>query len=101
MLLMVGFSASPQFETRTVTGVVTDQRGNALRGAAVQLENIDSLLILSYVTDQDGRYHFSGLHGDIDYTLKANYRERWSNRKTLSKFDSSKHPSVDLVIPTD
>jgi len=67
----------------------------------VQLENIDSLLILSYITDQDGRYHFSGLHDDIDYTLKAKYQHWCSKRKTLSKFNSSKHSGVDLVIPTD
>jgi len=101
MLLLAGFSASPQFETRPVTGVVTDQRGNALRGAAVQLENTVSLLVVSYITDQDGRYHFSGLHDNVDYTLKAKYRSWWSKPKRLSKFDSSKQPEVHLVVPIE
>ena len=101
MLLIAGLSASPQFARRYLTGVVTDLRGNALRGAAVQLENTDSLAIESYITDQDGRYHFSGLHDDIDYNLKAKYRRWWSKQKRVSKFNSSKRPKVDLVIPID
>jgi Carboxypeptidase regulatory-like domain len=101
VLLIAGFSASPQSETRSVTGVVTDLRGNALRGAAVQLENIDTLSIVSYITGPDGRYHFSGLHDYMDYALKAKYRSWWSKKKTLSRFNSSKCPEVDLVVPTD
>jgi hypothetical protein len=86
---------------RSVTGVVTDKRGNVLPGAAVQLENTATLLIMSYITGKDGRYHFRNVNDDIDYTLKAKYRKYWSERKTLSKFNSSKHPVVDLVIPIE
>jgi hypothetical protein len=99
MLLLVGFPCLPQFEFRSVTGAVTDKRGNPLPGAAVQLENTDSLSVRSYVTDKDGRYHFTQLNDEIDYTLKAKYRSYWSKPKMLSKFNSSKHPEVDLVIP--
>ena len=101
MLLLVGFPCLPQFEFRSVTGVVTDKRGNPLPGAAVHLENTDSLSVTSYMTDKDGRYHFTRLNDDIDYTLKAKYRSYRSKPKTLSKFNSSKHPEVDLVIPIE
>jgi len=101
MLLIAGLSASPQFETRLVTGVVTDLGGNALRGAAVQLENTETLSVVSYVTDDDGGYHFSGLHDDIDYILKAKYRRWWSKPKRVSKFNSSKQAKVNLIIPID
>ena len=100
MLLLVGFPCLPQFEFRSVTGV-TDKRGNPLPGAAVQLENTDSLSVTSYMSDKDGRYHFTRLNDDIDYTLKAKYRSYWSKPKTLSKFNSSKRPEVDLVIPIE
>jgi len=101
ILLMVASSSFSQFERRSVTGVVTDSRGNTLPGVAVLLENTETLSIVSYMTDQDGRYHFNGLNDDIDYTLKAKYRNGWSKAKTLSKFNSSKKPRVDLVIPID
>jgi hypothetical protein len=100
-LLLVCFPCVPQFETRSVSGLVTDKRGNALPGSVVQLENTATLSIRSNITDKDGRYHFSLLRDDIDYRLKAKYRKHWSRLKTLSKFNSSKHPEVDLVIPID
>jgi Carboxypeptidase regulatory-like domain len=74
MLLVAGSPCLPQFEFRSVTGVVTDKRGNPLPGAAVQLENTDSLSVTSYMTDKDGRYQFTRLNEAIDYTLKAKYR---------------------------
>jgi hypothetical protein len=101
LLLLIGFPSLPQFEVRAVSGVVTDKRGNALPGAAVQMENLNNLSIMSYITGIDGCYHFNGLHDDIDYTLKAKYRNYWSERKTLSKFNSSKHPWIELVVPID
>jgi hypothetical protein len=101
VLLFIELPSVPQFEVRCVSGVVTDKRGNALPGAAVQLENLNNLSIMSYITAKDGCYHFNGLHDDIDYTLKAKYRKYWSQRKTLSKFDSSEHPKIQLVIPIE
>jgi hypothetical protein len=101
LLLLVGSSCLPQGELRSVVGVVTDRKGNALPGAAVQLENTASLLIMSNITGKDGRYQFNQLSGDVDYTLKAKYRNYWSQRKKLSKFNSSKHPEIDLVIPIE
>ena len=44
---------------RFVTGLVTDKRGNELAHAAVQLEDEITLSVRSYITADDGRYHFS------------------------------------------
>ncbi len=101
VLFLAASSSLPQEQTRSVTGVVTDKRGNALPGAAVQLENTVSLRVTSNITDKNGRYHFNRLADDIDFTLKAKYRNYWSQRKKLSKFNSSRHPKIDLVIPIE
>lgn len=101
---MVSIAAAPsgaQFTERSVTGVVTDKRGNTLPKAVVLLENTANLTVRSYITGKDGAYHFAGLNGDIDFTLKAHYRNYWSTTKTLSKFNSAKRPQVNLVIPID
>jgi hypothetical protein len=90
-----------QFKERDVTGVVTDARGNALPKVAVELENTRTMTVRSYITGTDGRYYFSGLNDDIDFTLKAKYRNWWSKPKTLSKFNSEAHPKVDLLIEID
>jgi len=102
MLLLLSFPSLPQlFNLRALDGVVTDKRGNTLPGAAVQLENANTLIVTSYITGKDGHYHFNQLHDDIDYTVKAKYRNYWSSPKTLSKLDASKHPSIDLIIPIE
>jgi hypothetical protein len=84
-----------------VSGVVTDKRGNVLNGAVVLLENTQDLSVRSYITQKDGRYRFEGLNSDVDFTLKAHYKNWWSHSHTLSKFNESKNPEFTLVIPTD
>ena len=101
MLLLFALPCVPEIELRSVTGVVTDRKGNTLQGAVVQLENTASLLVVSYITGNEGRYRFYRLYGDVDYTLKAKYQCCWSRPKTLSKFDSWKQREVDLVIPIE
>jgi Carboxypeptidase regulatory-like domain len=92
---------SQQYKPREVTGLVTDKRGNTLPGAAVQLENTRTLVVESYLTQKDGRYHFENLSGEIDYTLRAKYRNYWSEQKTLSRFSALAHAEVNLVIPIE
>jgi hypothetical protein len=99
--LLILVSGHAQFKERDVSGVVTDARGNPLPQVAVQLENTGTLIVRSYITEKDGRYYFAGLIDDVDFTLKAKYRNYWSKPKTLSKFNSSPHPEVNLVIPID
>jgi hypothetical protein len=101
LLLLLWLPCTAQVEMRSITGVVIDKRGNALPGVAVQLENTASLAIMSCITGKDGAYHFSNLDSDIDYTVKAKYRRYWSRRRTVSKFNASKHPEVDLRIPIE
>ena len=87
---------------RFVTGVVTDKRGNGLAHAVVQLEDEITLSVRSYITGDDGRYHFSEVNADIDYHLRARYRMHWSKPHSLSRFDSPKdHDDIRLVIPVD
>lgn len=54
ILLAAGLPCLSQFDTRSVTGVVTDKSGNALPGAAVQLENEVTLSVTSFITGKDG-----------------------------------------------
>lgn len=93
--------ATPEPNGRFVTGVVTDRNGNELNGAVVQLENEITLSVQSNITGLDGRYHFAGLNPEMDYTLKAHYKDYWSKQRSITRFDSKKHCDVRLVIPMD
>ena len=98
LALMSGpaLSASSQ---RSVTGTVTDESGTVLEGAVVLLKNLVTLNVRSYITQSDGLYRFHGLYPAIDYEVKADYQERSSRSRTLSRFSSSSNVRIDLQIP--
>jgi hypothetical protein len=84
--------------TRTVQGLVTDDADVPLEGAVVQLKDLKSLQIRSYITKTGGQYQFHGLNPDIDYELKADHKGASSNSRTLSSFDGRKQAVMNLKI---
>jgi Carboxypeptidase regulatory-like domain len=88
-------------ESRSVSGIVTDKRGNLLPGAVVEIDNSITKEIQSYIVQKDGRYHFSDLNPDIEFVLHAYYKGHNSKSWTLSKFNTAKNAKADFVIPID
>jgi Carboxypeptidase regulatory-like domain len=84
--------------TRSVQGIVTVADDSPVNGAVVQLKNSKTLQIRSFITKDDGMYHFYDLSPDIDYELKADYQGASSNTKTLSSFDSRKQAVLNLKL---
>ena len=85
-------------QTRSVQGVVTDKADAPLEGAVVQLKDTKSLQIRSFITKQNGTYHFHSLNPDIDYELRAEHKGSSSGAKTLSSFDSRKSAVINLKV---
>lgn len=83
---------------RVVQGTITGSDDKAVNGAVVQLEDMRTLQVRSFITQTDGQYHFSGLKIDNDYQLKANYQGMTSGWKTLSVFDTRKVPVINLKL---
>ena len=83
---------------RTVQGSVTAADGAAVIGAVVQLKNLKTLQIRSFITKDDGTYYFNGLSPDIDYELKADFDGASSRTKTLSSFDDRKQAIINLEL---
>jgi hypothetical protein len=83
---------------RSVSGVVTDVAGNPVPGAVVQLENMKTMQIRSFIAKEKGDYIFSGLGTDVDYSLKAEFSGHASATKTLSTFDSHPAPVINLQL---
>ncbi len=83
---------------RMVQGTVTDADGNFVNGAAVQLKDKRSLQVRSFITQDNGAYHFAGLKVDNDYELKADFKGSTSGWKTLSVFDTRKEPVINLKL---
>lgn len=88
----------PNSNVRTVQGVVTDAADNPIVGAVVQLENMKTLQIRSFITKDRGEYFFSDLSTDVDYKLHAENHGMSSGTKTLSTFDSRKAATMNLKV---
>lgn len=83
---------------RTVTGTVQDGGQEPLRGVTVQIEAMDTLVIQSYETSEDGAYHFRNLRSDCDYTLWATFRGNRSKTHGLGKFDRKLDRDIPITI---
>ena len=84
--------------TRSVQGAVTDGTDNVVNGAVVQLKDTKTLQVRSFITKENGTYHFNGLNPNVDYELKADFQGSSSNSKTLSSFDSRKIAIMNLKV---
>jgi hypothetical protein len=87
-----------QETTRTVQGTVTGPDDAAVEGAVVQLKNLKTLQIRSFITQKGGMYHFNELSADVDYELHADQGAASSSTKTLSSFDSRKEAIINLKL---
>jgi hypothetical protein len=99
-LLSLG-AADAVGSSRTVTGRVLSSDGETLAGAVVQIKNVRTLQVRSFISQKDGGYHFVRLATDVDHEIFARYRGRFSPKKNVSQFDSSEVVQVDLVIPNE
>ena len=84
--------------TRSVQGAITNADDSAAVGAVVQLKNMKTLQVRSFITKEDGQYHFFELSPDVDYELKADLQGASSGGKTLSSFDSRKKATINLKL---
>jgi hypothetical protein len=83
---------------RSVEGKVTDAAGKIVTGAVVQIKDLKSLQIRSFITQSDGAYRFLGLSPETDYELSANYAGASSKTRTFTVFDNRKKAVIDLKL---
>jgi len=84
--------------SRTVQGTVVDANGKPVAQAAVQLKDSRTLQILSFITKDDGSYHFAGLKTDTEYEVKAEHGEMFADWKRISVFDPRKVVELNLKL---
>jgi len=86
--------------TRSLQGAVTNSDESPAVGAVVYLENTKTLVVRSFITKEDGIFHFYELGTDVDFKLKAEDSKTGasSDTKTLSSFDSRKQAIINLKL---
>jgi hypothetical protein len=83
---------------RSVEGVVSDADRSLIPKAIVQLKDMKTLQIRSFVTSAEGAYHFAGLRMDTDYELKASVGDQTTPTKRVSSFETRKIVTVNLQM---
>ena len=86
---------------RSLEGLVTDSADNVVVGAVVKLKDLKTLSVRSFITKEDGKYHFYGLSINSDYEVRADFSGMSSRARTLSVYDSRKKPNLDLKLEKD
>ena len=85
---------------RIVQGAIRDTSDQFVPGAVVQIKNMKTLQIRSFITKEDGKYAFNNLTRDVDYEVKAEGKGFVSPAKTVSTFDDRKIAVVNLKLDT-
>src|SRR3954471_19496602 len=83
---------------RSIEGVVSDADRNLVPKAIVQLKDMRTLQVRSFVTSAEGAYHFAGLRMDTDYELKASLGDQATSTKRVSNFETRKTVTVNLQM---
>jgi hypothetical protein len=93
-----GRKDAPPGKTRSVSGRVTDKRDEAKPGAVVQLKDLKTLEVRSFIALEDGTYRFQGLSTESDYELRATHESGSSKTRRLTVFDTRKEARINLQI---
>ncbi len=90
-------SAAPKL--RSVEGRVLDKKDDGpITGAVVYLKDTRTLSVKSYLTDDDGRFHFGQLADGADYEVWAEQSGQRSSSKSISQFNSKLDIQFTLKI---
>lgn len=83
---------------RPLEGYVTDAADNNIDGAVVKLKDLKTLEVRSFITKEDGKYHFYGLSVNNDYEVSASFSGATCKPRMLSLYDTRKNPNLDLKL---
>lgn len=98
VLLLYAAELRAQGHYRDLEGTVRDRHHEPLKGAVVVVEDQNTHGVMSYITDQSGRYSFKRLQSDTEYRVWSTYRGRHSKTRTLSLFDMHAAKRLDLTV---
>lgn len=83
---------------RSVQGLVVDAANNPAAGAVVQLKEMRTLQVRSFITQNDGSYRFFNVKMDTDYQLTVKHRESTAGPRNLTIFDTRKEAIINFKL---
>jgi hypothetical protein len=85
---------------RVADGKVIGKADAPMSGAIVYLKDSKALAVKTFITGDDGRFHFGQLGQNTDYELWAESNGSRSKSKTISSFDSRNNYNFTLKVDT-
>ncbi len=95
---LFGKREKPSEVTRSILGTVFDPEGKPVKGAIVQLKDLKTLRVRSFISLDDGSYRFHGLSMDNEYELQARHQSLESDKRRVTVFDSRRQVIIDLKL---
>jgi hypothetical protein len=92
---------SARITSRLLTGTVLDKSDKPVANAVVYLKNTKTLMVKTYIAQNDGTYRFPELSPNVDYDVYAEKDGEKSKTKTLSQFDDRDKANINLQINTN
>lgn len=83
---------------RVVSGVVKGKDGVPLKGAVVYLKNDGNKNVKSVTVDETGKFRFVQLSRTVDYQLWAESKDKKTDQKTISQFDTRDTITRELTV---
>lgn len=101
-LVFIGLGAMAHAQSgsqlRNLRGTVTDKADAPIGSAVVYLKNARTLTVKTYISEDQGDYHFSGLDPNADYEIHAERGDQTSATHTVSSLDGRKEFVVTLKV---
>jgi len=104
LVLTVGLAACSQAfpqeknQLRTIRGTVVDKNESPAPASVVYLRNVKTQAVRTYISEDNGGYHFSGLDPNVDYEVHAEKGDFISPNRTISSFDSRRDIQLTLKL---
>ena len=98
------YSKTPQKHDerfRYLQGIVKDEHENPVEGALVNLKNLHTGKMLTFITRKDGKFRFDELSRDEDYEVFGQHNAEKTRVARMSRFDRKQDLMRILVLGTD
>jgi len=83
---------------RTLSGEVRLVDDTLVEGAVVQVKNLKTLQIRSFITLKDGKYTFQNLSSGVDYEVRGNWKDHASPKRMLTVYDTRLDAVINLKL---